>query len=61
MNIFLDKAPQPLVIEGEFVRVATQKDKGIGVKFTSLSSQQTATLDRFIAQHSSEALEMVYY
>lgn len=61
MNIFLDKARQPLVIDGEFVRVATQKEKGIGVKFTSLSEQQTTTLDRFIAQHSDEALEMVYY
>ena len=61
MNIFLDKAHQPLVIEGEFVRVATQRDKGIGVKFTSLSNQQATTLDRFIAQYSSEALEMVYY
>jgi len=61
INIFLAQARQPLVVEGEFVRVATQKDRGIGVKFTSLSSQQAATLDRFIAQHSSEALEMVYY
>ena len=50
MNIFLARAHQPLVIEGEFVRVATQKDKGIGIKFTALSSQQAATLDRFIAQ-----------
>ena len=61
MNLFLAQARQPMIIEGEFVRVATQKDKGIGVRFTSLSEQQVATLDRFIAQHSDEALEMVYY
>ncbi len=61
INIFLANARQPLIVEGEFVRVSTQKDKGIGVKFTSLSSEQVTTLERFIAQHSSEALEMVYY
>ena len=61
MSLFLAKARQPLVIEGEFVRVATQKDKGIGVKFTVLSAQQATTLNHFIAQHSDEALEMVYY
>ncbi len=61
LNIFLAKSRQPLVIEGEFVRVATQKDKGIGVKFIALSEQQATALDHFIAQHSDEALEMIYY
>ena len=61
MQIFLANARQPLIIEGEFVRVAMKEDAGIGVKFTSLSSQQLETLDRFIAQHASENLEMVYY
>ena len=61
MNLFLAKARQPLVIEGEFVRVATDEDRGIGVRFTSLTSQQANTLNRFIAQYSDEALEMIYY
>lgn len=61
LNIFLDNARQPLIIEGEFVRVATEQDKGIGVKFTSLSNKQAETLERFIIQHSCEDLEMAYY
>ena len=61
LHIYLDKARQPLIIKGEFVRVATHKEKGIGAKFTALSDKQTQALDNFILQHSDEALEMTYY
>ena len=61
MKIFLSGSKIPIAAEGEFVRVATQHEKGIGVKFTSFSSAQHKRLSSFIAEHSSEQVEMIYY
>ena len=61
MKIFLIGNKIPITAEGEFVRVATQNEKGIGVKFTSLSPDQNKRLSSFVVEHSSEQIEMIYY
>ena len=61
MRIFFDGGRLPLEITGEFVRVATRNQQGIGVRFIDLTDQQLDVLTEFVRSHSREDLEMTYY
>lgn len=61
MRIFFSGGRLPLEINGEFVRVATDNRKGIGVRFIDLTNQQLEILTDFVRSHSREDLEMIYY
>lgn len=61
MRIFFSGGRLPLEIAGEFVRVATRNQKGIGVRFIDLTDQQLEVLTNYVRSHSEEDLEMIYY
>ena len=61
MRIFFSGGRLPLEVSGEFVRVATDNRKGIGVRFIDLTNQQLEILTDFVRSHSKEDLEMIYY